>query len=162
MRVDSFHLNIQTWQQFVSSHVNDSAFKSTFGSFSWEHTEEAWAPGSGPHFLDRVFERFCFVLFCLVFLVHVLNLQQAGPLSRGAPERPRWPLTVSWNLSSSSPGTPSESLLVTRPPRSLTCISACVYLWPVGSVGVWMLCNGWVCRRRRKRTFCGNFYLIHL
>lgn len=159
MRVDSFHLNIQTWQQFVSSHVNDSAFKSTFGSFSWEHTEGSlgsWFRSSLPG--SCVWK----VLFCFVFLVHVLNLQQAGPLSRGAPERPRWPLTVSWNLSSSSPGTPSESLLVTRPPRSLTCISACVYLWPVGSVGVWMLCNGWVCRRRRKRTFCGNFYLIHL
>lgn len=33
-----------------------------------------------------------------------------------------------------------------------------VYIYyPVESIWVWMLCNGWACRRWRKRTFCGHF-----
>lgn len=85
---------------------------------SWEHTEgTSWFSSCGS-LVTRS-------------LVHVLYLQQAGPLSLQAPERLCRSLTVSWfsntwNLSSSSTGT--QQVSVNSSSLRLTCISACVYL----------------------------------
>lgn len=42
--------------------------------------KEAWAPGSGPHFLDRVFERFCYGFF---FLYMSWTSSRRGPWAAG-------------------------------------------------------------------------------
>lgn len=114
------------------------------------------APGrvpAAPRLLDRVWRVSNFLSLpspLLSLSYSPWACSRRGPLSRQVP------VSV---LGSSPPGTHGGE------PRSidrLTCISACVYLLSMESIWVWMLCNGWVCRRWRKRTFCGNFYLIHL
>lgn len=134
-----------------------------FCKISWEHAEEPSAPALvpvAPQFLGHV---------CGFFFSCTCPEAPAG----GAPEPPgpwaSWLVPQFpdfWTPETSAPllQEPAASLCELHWGRHLTWL---VYLhvyiyYPMESIWVWMLCNGWVCPRWRKRTFCGNFYLIHL
>lgn len=124
-----------------------------FFKISWEHAEEPSAPASvpaAPQFLGHVWVFFVFFSF-----VRAQNLQQVGPLNRRAPERPGWSLS----FLIFEPLKP-QLLLYRNLQRLCERRGGCHVTWlvylhvyiyyPMESIWVWMLCNGWVCPQWRK------------